>query len=254
MLAILVAPLGMCLAQSDDPIAPPPPGGPRGPGFGQRQRPGPAPGPMAMLDMFDRVTKSLPEKLGLTADQLTKYNTLVQQQRAAIQEIVKKLEQQKIKFDTDLNAMLTPEQQTKLKELKKHREETMQRLRQGGPGMGGGQGMRGPGMMTKALEEMKLSPDKKAEVKKIIDDSQAKLQAAPKGDPQAHMQIMRDMREKIRGVLSPEEMDQLRSKMRQERGQWGPRGGGGRRGQGRGPDGPGNDQPPPPPAQEESLW
>jgi Spy/CpxP family protein refolding chaperone len=198
-----------------------------------------------ILNMFDMVTKALPAKLELTPEQKEKFNTLVAKNRAELEEIVKKLDAQRDKFDTDLNAILTPEQKTKLQELKARKEKMMEGRGPGmmGEGRGPGMGMARPGVMLKAINELNLPEEKAAKAKDIVNKSKESFKNAPQGDKQARMQIMKNTMTQLKEVLTPEEMDQLKAKMREmrpagpkgERGQMGPgRHHGGMRGPGKG--------------------
>ncbi len=259
-LAVLMVPLGLCWAQpaGDENLPPPPPGqrGPHGPRAGGE----PPGGPKFMLNMYDRITRQLPDQLNLSLDQMDKYKTMVREHRKALEEIVKKLEQERTKFDSDLNAILTPEQQTKLKELKQDRERTLKGM-QGGPGMGKARGAGEEGrqwILAKAIKELNLPAEKNAQVEKILAEGREKFQATPKGDREAHRQVMKQTMDSLRNALSPEEMNRLKTIMREEREKSGVgpgRGGKGRFGgpgnrPGRGPGGP-EQVPPPPQAEEE---
>jgi Spy/CpxP family protein refolding chaperone len=188
-----------------------------------------------ILNMFDMVTKALPEKLDLTAEQKEKFNTLVTKNRAELEEIVKKLDAQRNKFDADLNAILTPEQKAKLQELKARKEKMMEGRGPGmgmGMGHGPGMGMARPGMMLKAIQEMNLPKEKAAKATEIINKSKENFKKAPQGDRQARMEIMRNTMAQLKEVLTPEEMNQLKEKMR-EMSPAGPKGEKGEMGHGR---------------------
>lgn len=249
--AVLI-PIGLSQAQPAEP-GPHGPGGPGGPGKGPA---GPPHGKF-MMGMFDRVAKELPEKLSFTPEQKTKFDALAQKHRANIEELMKKLEQERKSFETDLNAMLTPEQQAKLKELKKAREFVQKRFQEG---MKGQSPEFRQGMIIRAVKELNLPPEKNEKVLSILTDYRAKFQAAPKGDRQARQQIMKEMMSKIRETLAPEEFQRLKEILHEQRG---PMGRGPGRGGPGGPEGrgPGMNQPcpegrpgeplPPPPSDEE---
>jgi Spy/CpxP family protein refolding chaperone len=222
MLALVVIPVGFALAQpaetkgqcvAGQPCGPKEFRGPRGPG-------GPGEfGPAGMLKMFDRVAEMLPKKLELTEEQKTQFQDIVKTNRAELEEIVKKLEAQRQKFDTDLNAILTPEQKEKFEQIKQRREKMMKQHMMG-EGMEEGRG--GPGVMMKAIKELNLPEERAAKVNEILADAKAKFKEAPKGDPEARREMMRNMMGKIGEILTPEEMDKLKDAMREqmkERGQ-----------------------------------
>lgn len=241
-LAVLIIPAAWCVAQPTDG---PPMRGPKGPGprFGPGHGPPPGPreGPRMILNMFDRVSQKLPEQLDMAPDQKEKYVTMVKKHREEMEAIVKRLAQAWENYQKDLQAMLTPAQQEKLKELKVQRE----RFRSGhgqGPGMDR-PGRGGPGAaraahaqrFQKAVDQLNLAPEKREQVDKI----------------------MKDMRQQIHQVLSPEEVARLKAILQEGRpgGPGGPRRGFGPNGppEGRGADGSGEDAPPPPPPADEDC-
>jgi Spy/CpxP family protein refolding chaperone len=253
MAGILAFSVGTVLAQpAEKPVCGPGPKCEKGPG-GPVHRPGPG----FMLGMFDRVARELPEKLNFTPEQKEKFNVLAQTHRTAMEALVKQLEQEKQKFETDLNGILTPDQQAKLKELKKAREFVQKRFQEGMKGQALKQGM-----VVRAVKELNLPPEKNEKVMDVLTESRAKFLSAPKGDRQIRKQLMREMMDKIREVLAPEEFQRLQEMLRAQRGEMG-RGQGGHRG---GPDqgpgfqgnqpglqgGPGEPSPLPPPASREN--
>jgi Spy/CpxP family protein refolding chaperone len=186
------------MQQPGGPGQPCPPGGPgRGAGI---------------LGIYDMVTKALPNQLGLTADQIEKFNKLVSANRTELQEVIKKLDAQRTKFDTDLNAILTPEQKAKLQELKDRKHQMMKNMM---PGMGKGMGMEPdrPGMLLKALSQMNLPKDKVDKITEIAKTCKESFKNA-KGDPQARRKIMSDMMSQIEKVLTSEEFQKLKDTMR----------------------------------------
>jgi len=233
-----------------------------------------------ILKMYDEITRKLPDQLDLMQEQMDKYNQMVKQHRQAVAAIVEKLEQERAQFDKELHGILTPEQQVKLKEMKERREAFRDRMHPGpkGPGAAGPCEGMGPdkdrpgkktGMgqgkpMVQALEKMNLSVEKKEQVQKVLKESWDRMQACPKGDREARQAIHRETRDRIEKILSPEEMQQLRELIWENRGprgdgpgKWGRdgRGPGGRDGAGRPKDEPAEDAPASaPPAVEESLW
>ena len=119
--------------------------------------------------------------------------------------------------------------------------------------------------MARVLEEMKLAPEKREQVRKVLRESMERTRSAPEGDREARQKIGQETREKLRNILSPEEMQRLHELMREQRGQRGD-GPEGRDRDRRRPGGRGDDRgpkdgaeeegspPPPPPAAEESIW
>ncbi|NLE30263.1 MAG: hypothetical protein GX629_11410 [Phycisphaerae bacterium] len=223
-LTVVLLPLGLTMAQPA-----------KGPGPGKMGRPHRPDGPgccAGIVQMYDRITKALPCQLELTPEQLEEFNTLVSQNRAELNDIVKQLEAQRAKFDADLNAILTPQQQAKLNELKERKQrmmkESRQRMRPGKGegkrrGMGPGPHADKPAPMLQAIEELNLSPERSAQVTEILKNSRQRIADAPKGDRQARMEIMKDTMAKLNEVLTPEEMEKVKESMRALRPK-GPRG------------------------------
>jgi len=238
LLAMCIGPIGLSLAQPADDALPPPHRGPHGQGMGPGPQTEPPGGSQFILKMYDRVTRQLPDQLDLTLEQTDKYKTMVKEHRKSLEAIVKQLEQEQSKFESDLNAILTPEQQAKLKEQKKAREQAMKGMHQRSEA--GDRGL----ILEKAVKKLNLPAEKNEKIQKILDESKKQFQEK-KGDPQARRQIMKDTMDKIRNELSPDEMNKLRSIMREERGFGAGRGGPGMHRQGRGFGGPEHNAPPP---------
>jgi Spy/CpxP family protein refolding chaperone len=272
MLLALVMMMAMSLtmvtyAQEDPPppppegeqMQPPPPGGPMfGPGpraGGRRGGPrgpgqGPEIGPTAILEMFDRISKVLPKQLELEGSQTVAYEKLVKDHRTVLEGIVKKLQEEKTKFETDLNAILTPDQQKKFKNMQERREKMMKQFK--GP-------MERPGQMMMAIEKMDIEPWKAEKVKSILKSFHEKLRNTAQGDREVKKKVIQEMMDEIGKVLTPEEMDKLRAMIRENRQGQGREKGmyGGQKGGQRGfhPGGRrGGNQPPPPPPEDNDEY
>lgn len=206
LVAGLVVSMSFCLAQSQSDNARPR-GGARGPRGGFR--PGGAPvSPQALLESFDRTTSAMPTALTLTPAQSDRFKSLVSDHRRTLERLVKQMEAENEKFDASLNQILTPEQQTKLKDLQK------------GPAMGPGGA--GRGGFLNAVNEMNLTPEKKTQVEKIMSDFRDKMRSAPRGDREARDTLRKEMEDQLRQVLSADEFQQLMAKMPQRGGRPGP--------------------------------
>jgi Spy/CpxP family protein refolding chaperone len=132
----------------------------------------------------------LTTKLGLTAEQNEKFQKMLEKHMDA-------MKAEKERFEAEVNTILTPEQQAKFKGITANREQRMK-----GPEAGAKKG----GGFGQALEELNLPADKLAQVQAIMKESREKQIAVPRGDRAAHQEIRKQMIEKVKSILTPEEM------------------------------------------------
>jgi Spy/CpxP family protein refolding chaperone len=140
-------------------------------------------------------------KLGLTVEQTEKFEKMAEKHMAA-------MKAEKERFEAEVKTILTPEQQAKFEELKANREKKMK-----GPEAGVKRG----GRMGQVLKQLDLPEEKLAKVQAIMKESWEKMAAAPKGDRAARQQIQKEKTEKIKAVLTPEEMARFEQAMQENR-------------------------------------
>jgi Spy/CpxP family protein refolding chaperone len=149
------------------------------------------------------------KKLDLTSEQTEKFQKIFEKHLEAI-----KAENER--FDAEVNTILTPEQQAKFKEMKGNRGPKEKGPEAGATtGTTAAPGAKKGGGFEQALAQLNLPEDKLAKVKEIMKESREKMAAAPQGDRAARMQIRKDMKEKIKAVLSPEEMTKFEQVMKE---------------------------------------
>jgi Spy/CpxP family protein refolding chaperone len=139
-------------------------------------------------------------KLGLTAEQTEKFQKMLEKHMEA-------MKAEKERFEAEVNSILTPEQQANFKELKANREQKMK-----GPEAGAKRG----GGFEEALVRLNLSADKLAQVQAIMKESREKQMAVPRGDRAAHQEIRKQMIEKVKSILTPEEMTKFEQLMKEQ--------------------------------------
>lgn len=181
--------VSLCLAQADNTSRPRGPRGVRG-GF----RPGMAQTPQSILESFDRTAESLPTTLNLTPAQADRFKYLAREHRRALEQIVKQLERETEQYERQLGNILTSEQQAKYQEMKRR------------PQMPGGRGFSG------IWDEMNLSPEKKAQVEKVMSDWREKMQST-RGDRQARQAALQEMQTQLQQILTPEEYQKFQERM-----------------------------------------
>lgn len=170
----------------------------------------------------------LSEQLQLTGEQKAKYDAIVadfhqkmeafqgqiaqlrekvqaarqsQDQEAAMEEMktfmetnVKPLREQGL---ADIKAILTPEQQVKMDELKAQFEQRR------GPGAGGmRQGLMG------VVEQLNLTPEQKQQVDAALAEMREKMQTGDK-TPEARQAAIEDMQSKLQTILTAEQLQKL---------------------------------------------
>lgn len=128
------------------------------------------------------------KELGLTPDQTAKFDQLLQQHKAA-------MKAEKERFESQVSGILKPDQQAKFKELMARRAEWKKHAF--GPHEGG---------FMMGLKQLNLTPDQETQVKKIMEDSRAKLAGVAPGDVTARRQIHQETRAQIEKVLTPEQL------------------------------------------------
>jgi Spy/CpxP family protein refolding chaperone len=141
----------------------------------------------------------LAAKLGLTPEQTEKFQKMLEKHMEA-------MKAERERFEAEVNTILTPEQQANFKGLKANREQKMK-----GPEAGDKKG----GGFGQALEQLNLPADKLAQVQAIMKESWEKQKAAPRGDRAAHQEIRKQMIEKVRSILTPEEMTKFEQLMKE---------------------------------------
>ncbi len=138
-------------------------------------------------------------KLGFTSEQTEKFQKIYEKH-------LEMMRAENERFEAEVNTILTPEQQTKFKEMTANREKRMK-----GPEAGAKRG----GGLEQAVQQLNLPAEKLAQVQAIIKESREKMTTAPRGDRAARMQMHKDMMEKIKGVLTAEEMAKLQQYMKE---------------------------------------
>ncbi len=164
-----------------------------------------------VLLMYDRITEQLPELLDLKDSQIDKYNEIKKQHRQSLKEICEQLERERESFKKDIESILTPEQQEKLRQLQKKAH------RMGKARMGRGKGAKRlphPRLIVQAIRQMDIPEDKAAEIKEILMDTRNRVQSANRYDKKEMRKIFKDMIEQIKQVLSPEEYERMKEIVR----------------------------------------
>jgi len=161
----------------------------------------------ALSTTTDNTTKPhgqfLIKALGLTADQTTQFERMFQQHVAA-------MKAEKERFETQVNGILTPDQQGKFKNLMQKRAGWMKKgccdanRECGRPGDVHQRGGRFEG----DLKQLNLSADQQAQIKTIKQDMRTKLAAVAPGDNVTRQQIHQDMQTQIAKVLTPDQLTQ----------------------------------------------
>ncbi len=172
----------------------------------------------------------LAQELNLTQEQRQKLEPIFQQQmqqmRATREDTSLTPEQRRVKMDqlrqsthSQINSVLTPEQQEKFKQLREKHGPGM-----GGPGRGPGMSMRGPGAGMGPLARLNLTPDQQAKLKPIFEDTHSKMQAlhqdtslTPEQRREKARQIWQNSQAQINTILTPEQKQQW-EQMRERRG------------------------------------
>jgi Spy/CpxP family protein refolding chaperone len=177
----------------------------------------------------DRLLQTLPEQLNLTADQRPQFDKLAEELRgkldaqrqemrplfqemrdaqqsgdqAKIAEVQAKIqamtgERDKLvkEFVAALEPILTPEQQAKLKEI-------VAQLNQGGPGE------TSPRTLMAALERLELTQEQRAQVRAIVAEYQDAYQKLAPDDRAGRDKLNTDVKAQLKGVLTPEQQQQL---------------------------------------------
>lgn len=203
-------------------------GGGQGSGNGQgagRRRAGQQ-GQQRRMPLADAV-----KALNLPAEQQTKVDALIEKSRSDMRALPQEERRAKgreiqAKLLQDVNALLTPEQQTKLRE-------EMRSQRQNG-------GNNNAGPFNGLVQQLNLTAEQKAKIDPIVKDATDQMAKARadqnlqgRDRSQKMRSIMDDTRNKIRPLLTPEQQTKLDS-YRPGQGGGGNRPGGARRGGGSG--------------------
>ena len=188
--------------------------------------------------MLDRMHETI-NSLDLSADQKTQVDAIFTQAKSDFEAMRQKWDQDNVKprdrmeqgrdfmkaLNKKVEAVLTDQQKEALKQ--KRQEWAKRRGEQDGPGMRQGKGDRqGPPPMLerlqKALDQLNLTDDQKQQVKTVLDETRAKLKALhdeSRGDRDTMREkgskIIKDARERINAILTPEQREKLKE-MREE--------------------------------------
>ena len=180
------------------------------------------PGPGAMHHMMGNPLEHLSDKLNLTADQKTKVQPIIDQSRpqlAAIhQEAMEKMRTILESAGAQIRPLLTAQQQEKFDAMKQAHQEmrkAMQDAKQSDPN-NAGPGP-GPGMMHHMMgnplehlsEKLDLTPDQKAKVKPIVDQTRPQVEALHKEAMDKARTILENAGAQIRPLLTAQQQEKF---------------------------------------------
>jgi len=155
--------------------------------------------------MLDHRLKTLPKALEMTEEQRKTYGDVEKKHREAVTRLMNELREQAKTFRAQLNEILTVQQRERLAQM---RTRVRERFRRGPE-----EARMAPRLMKKACEQIDLPPEKKEQVAAILKEATEKIEATQLKDRTARRKMFREMIEKIRTVLSPDEFDRLQDKI-----------------------------------------
>ena len=135
--------LGSISANAQEEMLPPPPPGhemlpPPPPEFGPRHKGPRAHGPKFDREMHKKLADRFAKDLGLTEEQIAKADKIREDGRKKVEPLMKQMDELRRKADElrkenmkEFEAILTPEQKTRLEEMKARRQKAAQRRGQG---------------------------------------------------------------------------------------------------------------------------
>lgn len=188
-----------------------------------------------LLRGLGKQLEKLPDMLKMDEAQRGKYRPIAEKHRAEVKRLLKELRQQTTKFRAQMNEILTPEQQEKLKQM---RQRMHRRMGKGQHPSGRGRmlGLR-PRLTQRALELLDISEEKKDKIKELVNAAREKCKSIDREQKRfrgAVREIFTDMSRRIREVLSAEEFNQLKQKVKELSGKahkkWGRHGKGHKKG------------------------
>ncbi|MBI2263661.1 MAG: hypothetical protein HYU64_00585 [Armatimonadetes bacterium] len=137
-------------------------------------------------------SEKLAKELGLSEEQQTRMKALQSEFQAEMQKSREQMMEKRKAFRERMSAILTPEQKSKLEELKKERNEKFRdRMGKAGESARAGRVDR----LSKALD---LNPAQTDQVKGILDDQRKEMQA-----------LVQKYIERLRPILTPEQQQKL---------------------------------------------
>lgn len=171
---------------------------------------------------FPPPVSSLKTELGLSDDQVTKLKTLEDANRKTMQDLMQSsngdrekmhaaFDANRQKMEAQVNAILTADQQAKLKDLRA--------LRMGPGGPFGGPRMNPDSMLNRMKTELNLSDAQVNQIKAL----QEKMKPAPgatPGDRGPNGDHRNDFREQLKTILTPEQLAKLDSLHQARQAQW----------------------------------